>query len=462
MNRHYWNFILIIFLLLCFSLKGFCAPPEGKTPFDPNLHTLLTYLLNHNEEIQTFQYRVDSAKALVKQRRALYYPTLDLYGDTGQEKTEKEFEKDTNKFRHEITLRGNQLITDFGKTTNIIERDEFILMQARERLDSVTQQMMRDGITAYINIVRARERLKTALFSEQRIKELTGIEKALVQKGAGLTSDVLQAKSQLAGAMALTVEARGELNIARNHFYTLFYHLPTPSEIEQFKEIKFPSDHLPITLDEAINEAMKTNPEIQITRYDLDVTEKDIHISKSAYFPTLNLFAEASNANDDNGTLGYRREYSAGIEFKHNLYKGGSDAAAIRNAVANKSAATAHLEYAMKLVKEQVSNSWEQLSTLKQKNMLLDQQIDILKNFLDLAKKERKMGTRSLLDVLNGEVNYINAQGNAIAAREDTKIAAFNMLFTMGKININLFEIQKNADFPIHLHGKPCFSLSKL
>ena len=64
----------------------------------------------------------------------------------------KNSKKDTNEFRHEITLRGNQLITDFGKTTNIIQRDEYLLLQAQTRLESVTQQMMRNGIEAYINI----------------------------------------------------------------------------------------------------------------------------------------------------------------------------------------------------------------------------------------------------------------------------------------------------------------------
>ena len=77
---------------------------------------------------------------------------------------------------------------------------------------------------------------------------------------------------------------------------------------------------------------------------------------------------------------------------------------------------------------------------LKQKQLLLDQQANILNNFLSIAKKERKMGTRSLLDVLMGEVNYINAQGNAIAAREDTKIAAYNLLFSMGAISLDLFK----------------------
>ena len=91
------------------------------------------------------------------------------------------------------------------------------------------------------------------------------------------------------------------------------------------------------------------------------------------------------------------------------------------------------------MVREQVRNSWVQLATLRQTQELLYQQADILKNFLGLAKKERKMGTRSLLDVLNGEVNYINAQGTAIAAREDTKIAAYNLLFSMGLMNLDLF-----------------------
>ena len=146
-----------------------------------------------------------------------------------------------------------------------------------------------------------------------------------------------------------------------------------------------------------------------------------------------------SNANNDDGFAGYKRNYGAGIEFSYNLFRGGSDQAAISSAIANKTAATTHLEHAQKLVREQVQNSWTQLATLKRRQELLYLQAEILKNFLELAEKERIMGTRSLLDVLNGEVNYINAQGNAIAAREDTKIAAYNLLFSMGLINLDLF-----------------------
>ena len=113
--------------------------------------------------------------------------------------------------------------------------------------------------------------------------------------------------------------------------------------------------------------------------------------------------------------------------------------AALKSAQANRVSASNQHYYQQRLVGEQVRNSWETLTTLKQRQELLNQQTEILKSFLELAKKERKMGTRSLLDVLNGEVNYINALGAAIAAGEDTKIAAYTLLFTMGGITNNLF-----------------------
>ncbi len=53
-------------------------------------------------------------------------------------------------------------------------------------------------------------------------------------------------------------------------------------------------------------------------------------------------------------------------------------------------------------------------------------------NNLDLARKERELGRRSLLDLLNGEVALINAQSDAAAARVDEVIAAHRLLRAIG------------------------------
>ncbi len=447
------NFLMlaIVFSIFCFlsPLQAQTLTPQPEVSnsaqgpafaFDPNPHGVLSQLLANHQEVQTYRYRVESAENLLRQSVGLYLPSLDLSGDYGHEHIKKEYiDSDTNMWRHEVTLRATQLIYDFGKTLGTIDRDTVALAQAHASLDSITQATLRDGITAYIQIVRARERLRTARYSESRIKELTGVEKTLLEKGAGLTSDVLQAKQQLAGAMALRVEAEGELKLAKNHFQAVFYHYPTEEEVNAFIEISLPTAQFPATLEPAVAVAIANNPEIRITKYDLDLTRKDIKISKSAYFPDLNLFGEVISAHDNDGYFGYRYDSSVGVEFTYNLYRGGSDYAAVKSASATKEAASTHLEQAQKLVREQVQNSWDQYLTLSTKKELLDQQTEILRNFLELAKKERKMGTRSLLDVLTGEVNYITAQGTAIAAREDMKIAAYNLLFSMGQMELDLF-----------------------
>ncbi len=436
-----WSIILLV--VLCFSTSGYASDASEKKEQAPpkiKLQSLLIQLIKNHEEIKSVKALVEQAKARHSQSKGLYFPTMDLTADGGVESINKEYSNDTDKTRYEVNLRATQLITDFGKTTNTIDRSGVLLQQTQAQLESTTQQLMLDGIRAYINIIRARQRLLSARQSEARIKEITGIEKTLVEKKAGLSSDVLQAKSQLSGAMALRVEAQGELQLAKNRFQATFYRYPSHEEIERFEDLEFPYKKLPIELEQAVQIALKENPELKITRYATQVAEKEIKIARTAFYPQFNLYAQALRKDNDAGISGYSNEAQGGLELRYNIFNGGSDRAALKLAVASKKSASYHTDYVQRIIREQVGNSWEQLSILKKRNELLEQQADIVLNFLELAKKERKMGTRSLLDVLNGEINYINAKSTAISARQDTKTAAFNLLFSMGRIGLELFE----------------------
>ena len=64
--------------------------------------------------------------------------------------------------------------------------------------------------------------------------------------------------------------------------------------------------------------------------------------------------------------------------------------------------------------------------------------------FLELARKERQAGNRTLLDVLNGETAFINAQSDAIAARIEVLINSFTLLSLMGGLSIDSIELIKN------------------
>jgi adhesin transport system outer membrane protein len=90
-------------------------------------------------------------------------------------------------------------------------------------------------------------------------------------------------------------------------------------------------------------------------------------------------------------------------------------------------------------VEEQIANAWQNLLISRENHTYLENQVVIVEEFLNLARKERKLGTRSLLDVLDGEINFINATSMAVAAHVETFLAAYQLYYAMGNLTLELF-----------------------
>ena len=87
------------------------------------------------------------------------------------------------------------------------------------------------------------------------------------------------------------------------------------------------------------------------------------------------------------------------------------------------------------LVEEQARNAWDNLETAQSNAQHLHNQADIAAEFLELARRERQLGNRSLIDVLAGETALINASSDAASADTDVAIAVFTILNVMGKLD---------------------------
>lgn len=88
---------------------------------------------------------------------------------------------------------------------------------------------------------------------------------------------------------------------------------------------------------------------------------------------------------------------------------------------------------------EEARNAWVSWETSRERADHLRNQVRIAERFLELARKEREMGRRSLLDILNGEVGLINAQSDATAAGIDEIIAAYRLLRATGQLSPGIF-----------------------
>ena len=67
--------------------------------------------------------------------------------------------------------------------------------------------------------------------------------------------------------------------------------------------------------------------------------------------------------------------------------------------------------------------------------MFFRNQAELTDRFLELAYKQRKLGERSLLDVLANETSLFNARSDAVAVDISTIEAAYRLLRVLGSLD---------------------------
>lgn len=423
--------VLTLGLLICLA----------QNAFGVSLAERLDALVKQHERIKATQEKAEAARQGVNQAMGGLLPQLEATASASRQEINpaRDNSDATVMIRNEQNVKATQLLFDFGATWYTMEQAESEHERAKTELDHVTQQMIFEGAEAYLNAIRAYEKVKYARQSEASIKRQTGMEETLVERGAGLSSDVLQAKQQLAGARALRVVAEGELMNAQSRFLAVFREMPTDEMVAEFQLPPLPFDLLPETLEEAVSSALDGNKELLMAQSDVHSAENIMKQTRADFFPTLNLFGEVNRRENDLGITGQRLENRTGVEMNWNLFSGGADLAEMRAARSRINQARFVHGDLKRTIDERVRVAWENLLTYRVNAKFLKDQADILAEFLDLAKKERTMGNRSLLDVLSAEVDYINAQSNAVTAEFDTLIAAYQLLLSTGKLNLGVF-----------------------
>lgn len=426
---------LILVAMVVFLIGGLASPVSALT-----LKEILPKMIEEHERLKAADAREQAAKFRVREAKAGWYPTFDITGDVAWEETDRPGAQSAKRETRNIQrFRATQLLYDFGRTTSLVDQNTALYEQSQSEQLFTRQTLIREGVAAYLNCIRFLRQLKYAIQSENNIIRQTGIEESLVERGAGLTSDVLQAKASLAAAKARRVAVEGELENAKNRFKAVFNMDVTNEDIANFDSPSVPFDDIPVTLEDAVLMALRDNPQLLMMDKNVAAAREQVKNVDSRFYPTFNLFSEYWRKENDGGDYGVEHETRVGAEVNWNVYRGGGDQAALEAAEYSVENAIMLFRDMHRTVGEQVRVSWQNLLTAQARAAWFTNQANIESEFLELARKERKMGNRSLIDVLNAEVNFLNALSGAIGAEIDKSLAAYNLLYAMGKLDMELF-----------------------
>ena len=396
-------------------------------------------LLKEHPRIIAEEYNVSSRKKALSSVKALRFPSLSATSSLGREHQVNPGADNTSLTPRDLNLTITQIITDFGALRSSIGQIKDSTTQSVESLRATRMGVLLEAITAHVGLHTARLLVGYAEESAYNIRRQTELESARVSKGSGFSTDVLQAKAQLAGAEARAVQAMNNLHRARNRYVAVFSGLPErESELES---VAVPVSALPESLVKALATARSDNPQLRSQKLNIDIARKSISSARSTgFFPTLNLVVDHKMKRSVASVDDFERESIIKLELVYNFNLAGST---VHNYRAQKDLHSASLNRyhdALHLVNEQVKNSWYQYDTSRRNSVTLDNQANIAGEFARLAIEERQLGRRSLLEVLGAETARINAVSDAVAALADVRISAFALLASIGTLSLDVLE----------------------
>ncbi len=411
-----------------------CGLMAGNARAD-DLRQLIDDMLRGNDRLAAATSDTESARNTMEYTRGGWYPTLTSTINYGYEKQNKPSGSlDTQAYRNQYTASLKQLLWDFGAVNASINASEASHKRTEAQQEVVRQGLILDGVTAYANLVKNLQQMDYARESVTNIRRQTGLEEAKVALGSGLSSDVLQAKRQLAGADASRVKAEIDLGKAQNAFRYVFN--KAMADAKTMRMPRVPLDLMPASHDDALKAARANSPAIKAAGHTVEYYRQQMEGTRAqAFFPKIELVGEANDKRNISGTMGAQQELLAKVEVSMPFNLGFTAINSLKAAESSLAAYDRRLSDTRDLLEKDVGNAWEDYILSKERAASLRNEAVLANEFLELARKERQLGNRSLIDVLAGETALINAQSQAASAEADVVIAAYTVLAVIGSLD---------------------------
>jgi adhesin transport system outer membrane protein len=403
-----------------------------------SLADALAGLVDSHPQILAGKNTVAAADQQIRQAFAGYLPTVSVAGDSGYEYINNPPRRANNddaygRGRETAALTATQLLYDGGFTDATYETAKLQRQAAGQQYTGTLQTVLFEGVAAYLTVQRQRELLRLSRQNEENIKAQLSLESERVRRGSGISVDVLQAKSRLQLSKERRVAVEGALRSAIARYEQVFGYKPATKEMTTPAA---PLDILPKTLEEAVAIALTDNPSIAVAKTQTELAGEQRQAVASEYLPTVNFEVAANYENDKNAIIGVRRDYTALVTARWNIFNGFATEAGVAKAAYDYAASQNNALHAHRKAEEQTRLAWDALQTARQRVTLLENAVNIASEVFTSRQRLREAGRETAINVLDAENEVFNARINLTSASFDAKAAAFQLLQAMGRLDV--------------------------
>jgi len=360
-----------------------------------------------------------------------YLPQIRLYAAYGYEnvnyKSGQELDSELN--RREIGLKITQMLFDGFRTSSEVARLDNEAKADQLGLISAAENISLEVVQVYLDLLKSVELVQ---LSEQNIeihkKILNDIEQRR-KRGLSSDADVAQVQSRLATSQSSHLAAQNNLQDIKANYYDLVGQYPEDLIIPKADET-----YLPATLEDAVVIAKKSHPEIAAAIFDIEAANSQIEREKSDYWPKVSLELDVADNNNITGAPGRDENGRVMLTMSYDLYSGGRTNAQTDAAKWRYQEAVAVKDTTHRQVEEATNFAWNANMFLAKQKGFYQENV----GFAEVAQKgyERQfdLGRRSLLDVLDSQIELFTARRNYIESDYDQREASFRLINATGRL----------------------------
>ncbi|MEM9619596.1 MAG: TolC family outer membrane protein [Pseudomonadota bacterium] len=317
------------------------------------------------------------------------------------------------------------IFTGFGNY-NAIKQAEARIRAGGAQLISTEQTVLRDVAAAYFSVERNMSVYELNRKNVDVLLRQNEMATVRFEVGEITRTDVAQADARLAGARANLSQAQSNLAIARASYAQLVGQAPGDLEpVDQLPE-------LPETLEAAKALARDYAPAAVAAREQSEASRRQINVARSAIYPRVSLTAGYQYTEEPSNFVLQDEQFSYGARATLPLFAGGANYSRIREAKALHASDRSRIIEAERQVEAQTTAAWEQLMAARAIIVSARAAAEANELALEGVTQEALVGTRTTLDVLDAEQEYLNAQVALASAMRDAQSAAFSLLAAIG------------------------------
>ena len=418
--------MIIFFLIFCLFLN--------TQLFANTLEEALSLAYKNNPSIQAKRSDLRANDELVSISSSEFFPKIRVVGFYGETITNYK-ETDEIKLKPRVAkIEAEQIIFSGGRLINNRFQSLNFVAAIRADLNILEQEILFSAAEAFFNVLTNQKIVELREVNLDVLNERLEVAKIQFEVGELTLTDVAQSEARLSLSKANLAEASSNLEKSKAIYKSVIG--VTPLNLSN----DFINFTLPTTLEEALSIASVKSPYIKFAEKSELSSRYGIKSAKSKLLPSISLIGEFSNSEEMLFNMDGDAYQLMGV-LSMPIFSGGLNWSNIRKAQEINIRDKFQLTEARRFVIQEVKSAFAQYNSSLIKVNSSKKQFEANKIALEGVKEEFELGTRTNLDVLDAEQEFLDSQVSMISSENNSKLSMFYLLLSVGSLNPDVLSL---------------------